>query len=274
MTMPSKLALFAFTATFPAFVSGCGFFALQRDQDVLSKKTNESGETVESLRKEVDALKAQLDGTTNRLDQALKANADRGADSLGDKARLNAMAGRLDEQAHAVEELKKEVETSRAEQNARLDELKRGQEVQPTRPPPVTVPETPAAHYAAILSASDKKDFNMLRSLGREYVSRYPNDDKADDVLFLMGDADVRENHGAAALGEFNRVLKFQPASNVLGKTLLGMGEAYLQLKDCANAKLAYQAASTRFTKQPEGAAAKKKLDELQKPPAGLCDAR
>lgn len=255
-------------------LSGCGVFAMQRDQETLATKVTTHDESVAALRKELEALKAEVEGTVARVDQALKANADRGADFMTERARLNQLAGRLDEGAHAVDDLRKEVAASRAEQNARLDELKRSQQVQPTQPPPVTVPETQPAHFAAITAAHDKKDFNVVRTLGREYVNRYPNDDKADDVLYLMGDAEVRDNHAAAALGEFNRVLKIQPPSNVLAKTLLGMGDAYLQLKDCPNAKLAFQAASTRFAKQPEGVTAKKKLDGLEKPAAGTCDAR
>jgi TolA-binding protein len=254
--------------------SGCGVFALQRDHEALQNKITTHEQAVTTLRKDLDGLKAEVEGATARVDQALKVNADRGADFMTERARLNTIAGRLDEAAHSVDELKKEVAQTRAEQNARLDELKRSQEAQPTRPPPLSIPETAPAHFAAITAAYDKKDYNVLRQLGREYVNRHPNDDKADDVLYLMGDADVREGRGASALGEFNRVLKIQPPSNMLAKTLLGMGEAYLLLKDCPNAKLAYQATTTRFPKAPEGVTAKKKLDELQKPAPGTCDAR
>ena len=262
------------TLVFALALPGCGVFAMQRDQETLATKVTAHDESVAAVRKDLDALKAEVEGTVARVDQALKANADRGADFMTERARLNELAGRLDEANHAVDDLRKEVASSRTEQNARLDELKRSQVVQPTQPPPVTVPETQPAHFAAINAAYDKKDFSVVRTLGREYVNRYPNDDKADDVLYLMGDAEVRDGHAAAALGEFNRVLKIQPPSNVLGKTLVGMGDAYLQIKDCANAKLAYQAASTRFAKMPEGATAKKKRDELEKPAPGTCDAR
>jgi TolA-binding protein len=247
---------------------------MQKDQEALSAKLAMQEQTAAAMRHDVDGLRAQVDGAVARVDQALKANADRGVDFMTERQRLNALAGRIDETSHAVDDLKKEVATTRAEQNARLDELKRTQEAQPTRPPPLTIPETAPAHLAAINAAYDKKDYAVLRTLGSEYVKRYPNDDKADDVLYLMGDADVREGRGASALGEFNRVLKFQPPSNVMGKTLFGIGEAYLLLKDCPNAKLAFQATVSRAAKQPEGQAAKKKLEELEKPAAGTCDAR
>ena len=256
------------------WLSGCGVFVMQRDHDELATKLSAHQAEVAELKKEVAGLKGEVEGAVARVDQALKVNADRGADFMTERARLNELAGRLDEANHAIEDLKKEVSSDRAEQNARLDELKRSQEVQPKQPPPVTIPDNAPAHFAAVQAAYDKKDNATMRALGREFVSRYPNDEKADDVLYLMGDADVREGHAASALGEFHRVLKIQPPSNVLGKTLLGMGDAYLQLKDCANAKLAYQAAASRFPKLPEGQAAKKKLDEVEKPAPGTCDAR
>ncbi len=249
-------------------------FAMQRDHEALTARIAEEERATAALKKDVEGLKGTVEGAIARVDQALKANADRGADFMTERARLNTIAGRLDETSHAVDEVKKEVATTRAEQNARLDELKRNQEAHGAKTPPVAIPESQTAHHAALQAAYDKKEFNLLRSLGREYVNRYPNDEKADDVLFLMGDADVKEGRGASALGEFNRVLRFQPPSNVLGKTLLGMGEAYLLLKDCPNARLAYQAAAARFAKQPDGVVAKKKLEELDKPAAGTCDAR
>lgn len=270
----AKVPSFALLLAAATFSSGCGVFVMQKDHDAMSARIAAQEAAVAGTRREVDGLKGEVQGALTRVDQALKMNADRGADFMTERQRLNGLAGKLDETGHALDELKKEVATTRAEQNARLDELKRSQEAQPTRPPPVTIPESAPLHYAAIAAAHDKKDFNVVRTLGREFVNRYPNDDKADDVLYLMGDADVREGRGASALGEFNRVLKFQPPSNAMAKTLLGMGDAYMLLKDCPNAKLAYQAAVTRFAKLEEGKVAKKKVDDLVKPAPGTCDSR
>ena len=51
----------------------------------------------------------------------------------------------------------------------------------------------------------------------------------------------------------------------------IAMGEAYLQLHDCANAKLAYGAVEQRFAREKIGAQAKAKVGEIDHPAPGLC---
>ncbi|WP_394843695.1 tetratricopeptide repeat protein [Pendulispora brunnea] len=227
--------------------------------------------TIEQQKQEIATLRADLDATRERLDNATRAYADKDEDIVAQKNRVNSLSGKLDEGSRAVEDLRKEVGSVREEVNARLDELKRAQEVQPTKPPPVSIPADKAQHYSATEAAYAQKDWGLTRTLGREYVSRYPTDDRTDDVLFLMGDADLLEGRPATALGEFNRVLKLNPKSNVLDKTLYAMGQSYLMLHDCNDAKLAFQSCVNRYPKQKIGIDAKQQIATIDKKPPGLC---
>jgi TolA-binding protein len=160
----------------------------------------------------------------------------------------------------------------RTELDARIDEIKRAQAVQPApAPPPVVFPADKAAHYAAFEAAYKQKDWGLARTLGHEYVGRYATDEKAGGAIYLMGDADLQDARPSSALGEFNRVLKQYPRSNVLDKTLFGMGEAYLALHDCANAKLAFQACEGHFGREKIGAEAKKRAQAIDKLAPGSC---
>jgi TolA-binding protein len=208
------LALFA---VFFGAIGGCGIFATETDYEALAARVRDQDKAQEDRIKQ---LTADLSATRDRLDNALRANADNGSDLVSEKARVNQLAGRLDEVAHAVEEVRSTVSASRAEFDSRFDALKRTQDALPTpAPPPVTIPPDKAQHYAAIETAGKAKDWSLVRTLGREYVNRYGTDDKADDVLYLMGTADLAEDHPSSALGEFNRLLKVYPKSNVLDKT-------------------------------------------------------
>ncbi len=262
-TAPSLLLLLF------ALTNGCGVFALQKDHDDLARK-------YEALEKKSTAdlasVRADLDATRERLDNALRANADNGSDLMSEKSRVNQLAGRLDEAAHGIDELTKTVTSMRTELDARIDEIKRGQAVQqPPPPPPVPIPADKAAHYAAFLAAYTQKDWGLTRTLGHEYVNRYALDDRADDVLFTMGEADREDQRPSSALGEYNRLLKEYPKSNVLGETLFGMGEAYFAMHDCANAKLAFGACEAHFPKTKLGQDAKRRTLEIDKAPAGTC---
>jgi TolA-binding protein len=255
-----------------ASLTGCGVFATQRDYEILEKKNG----TIEKQLQESQAAQAQmradLEATRTRLDNALRANADNGSDLMSSKARINDLTGRLDEVSHEIDTVKKDVQASRTEIDARIDELKRAQQATPTpAPPPVTIPADKKAHYAALEAAFAKRDWGLVRTLGHEYADRYPTDEQTDSALYLIGDADVQDGRPSSALGEYNRILKQFPRSKLLDKTLLGMGDAYLVLHDCANAKLAYQACESRFSKQKSGADARARLQRFDRPAPGMC---
>jgi TolA-binding protein len=255
-----------------ALASGCGLFAQQKDFDALRLQSNELARRAQSDEADLAAVKADLQSTRERLENALRANADTGSDLLSSKARINDLAGRADELAHSIEELRKIQQDTRNEIDTKLDVLTRQQAVEKTpAPPPVQIPADKETHYQAVLGAYTQKDWPLVRTLGHEYDVRYPTDDRADDVQFLLGDADLQDNRPTSALGEFNRLLKVYPRSDKLDKTLFEMGEAYLQLHDCANAKLAFNAVEQRFAREKIGAQAKAKVGEIDHPAPGMC---
>jgi TolA-binding protein len=256
--------------------SGCGLFAPQKDLDALKAQNAAMEKQVHDQQQDLFALKQELAGTRDRLENALRANADTGTDLLSSKARINDLAGRADELMHEIDELKRLQQQTRTEIDAKLDALNRQttttqQATQTPAAPPVKIPDDKATHFQAVSGAFTQKDWALVRTLGHEYVTRYPADEKADDVQFLIGSADLQDNRPTSALGEFNRLLKVYPRSDKLDKTLFSMGEAYLQLHDCANAKLAFGAAEQRFAKEKIGQDAKAKLATLEHPAPGMC---
>lgn len=254
-------------AALGAAETGC--VATQRDMDALEKR-------VQQAQAETTALRADLEATRQRLDNALRANADSSSDVMSTRQRVNDLGGRFDEVQHGLEELKREVTASRAELYARMDEMQRAQASAATAAPaaaaaPVVVPATKDAHFAQLRDAHGKRDWTTVRALGSEYVNRYPTDDRAGEALYLVGDADLTDGRPSSALGHYNRILKLFPRSTVLDKTLFAMGEAYMMMHDCANAKLAYEACEKRFTKDKIGADARAKLATIAKNAPGLC---
>ena len=243
----------------------------QQDHDALVAKSTQMEKDVAQSRAEVVAMRADLEATRQRLDNALRANADSSSDLLTSKQRINDLAGRVDEVNHGMEELRRDVGASRTELHARIDDLKRGSAPAPAAAAPLAVPADRAAHLKALEDAYGKREWPAVRVLAPEYVNRYANDDKADEALFYVGSADLQDGRPSSALGQFNRLLKLFPRSNVLDKTLFAMGDAYLMMHDCANAKVAYDACEKRYSKDKIGTDAKAKLDQIGKTPPGLC---
>jgi TolA-binding protein len=248
--------------------SGC---VNQRDHEALVARTDKMEKDVAQSHADVAAMRADLEATRQRLDNALRANADSSGDYLASKQRLNELAGRVDELNHGIDDLKRDVGASRTELYARIDDLKRTQQPPPPPPAPITAPADKDAHYKQLEAAFAKHEFATVRALGPEYVNRYPSDDKADEALFFLGSADLQDGRPSSALGQFNRLLKLFPRSNVLDRTLYGIGDAYLLMHDCANAKVAYDACEKRFAKDKIGVDAKAKVDQIGKNPPGMC---
>ena len=242
-----------------------------KDHEALAARTGQLEQDLQKSRGELQQARTDLEATRQSLDNALRANADSSSDLISSKQRINELAGKVDESKHGIEELKKDIAQSRTEIYARIDDLKRTQQPAAAPPPPTPIPQDKNAHFAAIEAAYGKKDWPAVRALGPEFVNRYPQDDKADDALFYVGDADLQDGRPTSSLGQMNKLLKMFPRSNVLDRALYDMGDAYLMLHDCANAKLAYEACEKRYPKEKIGQDAKAKLATIAKNPPGMC---
>lgn len=249
-------------------LSGC--FVTKTEHEAVAAQAAESEKQANAARNEVALLRADLEATRQRLDNALRANADSSSETMSTKQRLNDLAGRVDEANHGIEELRRDVTASRTELYARIDELKRAAQ-QSSAPPPPPVPSDKKAHFKQLEDAHARQEWSTVRALAPEYVNRYPSDDKADEALYYAGEADLTDGRPSSALGHFNRLLKLFPRSNVLDRTLYGMGDAYMTMHDCANAKLAYEACERRFSKDKIGADARAKLKLIAQNPPGTC---
>ena len=263
-----KIVITAALFAFSTLTAGC---ASQRDHEALVARTAQVEKDAAQANANVVALRVDLEATRQRLDNALRANADSSGDFIASKQRLNELAGKVDEVTHGIDDLRRDVGASRTELYARLDELKRVQPAPPPAPAPVTAPADKDSHYKQLEAAFGKKDWAAVRALGPDYVNRYPSDDKADEALVFLGSADLQDGRPSSALGQFNRLLKLFPRSNMLDRTLYGIGDAYLLMHDCVNAKVAFDACEKRFTKDKIGAESKAKLDQIAKNPPGMC---
>jgi TolA-binding protein len=264
-------AVLAFAGAAALLSSAC--MVTEQEHAAVVAKNAQMEKDVAQSRAEVVALRADLEATRQRLDNALRANADSSSDLLTSKQRINDLAGRVDEVTHGMDELRRDVTASRTELYARIDDLKRATQPGPAAPAPapLAVPSDKSAHYKQLEDAYGRKDWPAVRVLAPEYVNRYATDDHADEALYFVGSADLQDGRPSSALGQLNRLLKLFPRSNVLDKTLFAMGDAYLMMHDCANAKVAYDACEKRFAKDKIGADAKAKLDQIGKNPPGLC---
>ncbi|APS00398.1 tetratricopeptide repeat protein [Pajaroellobacter abortibovis] len=272
-TLASIHKTYLFLLVYGVVESGCSLVAMQRDVDVLQKKQAALEGGGQRQRQELESLRAEIRGINARLDNVLSSHADKAVEWHAGQVNLNRLSGKIEEQEHALSELRAQFAAARKEWNAQLDELQRKQDsIAQSR---VSGPEAPpdrGAHMALIESSYRRKAARDLYPLGEEYIRRYPKDDQASKVVYWMGDSYLQESKPGAALGEFNRLLRQYPNSSYLGQALLGMGNAYLTLHDCVNARLAFSTCEKRFGKEQVAVEARNKIKTIDRAPGGLCE--
>src|SRR5262245_43277620 len=107
VTSFARLTFTIVSSTYALMSSGC--LVTQRDHEAVAARATEASSQATQARAEVAQLKADLDATRQRLDNALRANADSSTETMSTKQRLNDLAGRVDEANHRVEELRRDV---------------------------------------------------------------------------------------------------------------------------------------------------------------------
>ena len=244
------------------------FQALKGSHDALRQRH-------EALQADLDKLKIDLSTTRERLDNALRANADAKENLLNAGAQAARLEGRIEELAQADEEARRQQDMQRANLEVQLKELDKQVKdlsskvtdyaAKPPPPPPPTVP-VPAekiAHFAALERANDVRDWAAVRILASEYAGRYPTDEKLDGVYFYRGNAEAALGQHAVAIGEYSKVMKAGSKSVFLPRALLALGESYLALGNCADAKTALEICEKRYRKDAVGKDAKAALARL-----------
>jgi TolA-binding protein len=246
------------------------------------ERLQEAGEARDSeitrLRGELYAEREQFDAKVQKLEEVLEKatrlltrnSADRGAQVDQLQERLALLEGQLAELRHELETASHEIAHRHADLELRINQLahKAGIDM------PVAISDIPAdkaAHFSAAGDAFDKGEHPKARALYREYLTRYPEDDKAGAAQYWIGASYLGEGKPATALGEFRKVISKHGESDALDLALLGMGEAFYRLHACTDAKNALEALLRRKPKGQLEKDARKKLEEVEKAPDNYC---
>jgi len=107
---------------------------------------------------------------------------------------------------------------------------------------PTQIPADKTAHFAAAYDAYKAAEHEKSRALFKEYLTRYPTDDKAGDAQYWIGASYLVQNKPATALGEYRKVISQYPKSPAVDTALYGMADAFFRLHACTDAKGAIEA--------------------------------
>jgi TolA-binding protein len=214
-------------------------------------------EMIETARAKI----AELEETLSKATRVLARNsADFGAEMETVKDQLRASDG-------AVAELQHEVETVAAaaeEANRKVVDfaLAAGLDL------PVDaakVPDKPKDHFEMIQASHDAGRYGEARELAKLFLQRYPKDEAADDVQFLVARSFVAQKRWAKALGALRQFSDDYPKSALVPEALYEMASAFFQLGDCTDARVLVDTIATKHKASPFAAKAQALLQEINK---------
>jgi tol-pal system protein YbgF len=257
-------------------IAGCWTSASTGEQLVLSgqkheKRISQLETTTQADRDELEKRIAQLEQVLEQARSLLtRASADRGAqiDQLQEK--LAVVEGQLAELQHGFEVQIDKLVNQYNELSQRLDQVARKAGID-MAVAASEIPKDKEAHYQAAYSAFKSSDYSKARALFREFITRYPTDEKTDDSQYWIGMSYLSENKPATALGEFRKVIEQYSKGNAVEVALYGMADSFFKLHACTDAKNALDALVRRKPSTKLLDLAKEKLKEVKKAEAGYC---
>lgn len=213
----------------------------------------------------------ELEQVLERATQVVTRNsADLGTEVSQLREQLQTLEGTLAELRNELTNTQRQV----GEQQTRFDERfqqfarKSGVDM------PVPESEIPAAkddHFTAAYQAYQREEHSQARALFRAYITRYAEDENADNALYWIGKSYLAENRPASALREFRRVISSYATGDAMDETLFDMGEAFFALHACTDARNAFQTLTSNFRRSPLAGRARQRIREIRRAPGSAC---
>jgi TolA-binding protein len=211
-------------------------------------------------RAQMQAVRAELVEATEALQ---KGGANLGADVDALKQDVARLKGADEEQAWAVSKVQEDVQG-----------VKKTLEGLGT--PVVQMPEGLGEDREALLKAAreavEKGDGPLARGILRKFLETYPDEPRAGEAQWLVGETFFKEGKWGQAVKEFQRVHdRYKDAKGApVGKALQRIAECLLKQGDCGKAAGVYGYLADLLKKGPEADQARAQLKRLKKSCKGV----
>jgi len=266
-------------------LSGCFLWTTAGEGDELASQVSDQEDRIqalednmradrEALAQSVGQARAKVAELEEVLERATKVVTRNSAD-------LGLQVQQLQEQIQGLEGQIAEVRNQMRQQGEQLEEQRQDlekqiQKVAEKAGVDITleeseIPTDRSAHYAAAEQAYQGGQHPRARALFREYVTRYPDDDRADDAQYWIGSSYLQQDRPGTALSELRKVITEYAQGDVVDDTLLDMADAFFRLNACGDAEAALQTLIRRHPRSSLIRRARAKLREVQNAPPDRC---
>jgi tol-pal system protein YbgF len=252
-------------------LSGCFWVTTKSEGEAMQKQ-------IQSLDQRVGAQEQVLSGRVKQLDESIdkatkmlaRNSADLGTRVDQFSEELAQFAGRLELLQRTVDAARSELAQVKQDQQSlsgRMDSIERQLGITPGAPAsqsqPVTVDK--AVLFDNAYKALQAGKFDDARKQFRLYVQAFPQDDKADDAAFYIGESFFRQKDYEKAIAEYQKVIDGWPKGDMADDAFLQAGLAAIEKGWCVDAGAYLGELIRRFPQSPLAKTAKTKLEYVRK---------
>jgi len=233
-------------------------------EDRIAQVEDESAQRGQKLEEMIARARTEvvsLEETLTRATRILARNsADFGAEMESLKDRLGESDGAFAEIRHELEQMNGRVEDA----GRRVNEfaLAAGLDL------PVDESRVPANapdHFKMIKESLEAERYGECRSFAKIFHDRYPKDERADDVQYMIAGSYIAQKRWAKALGALRRFTDLYPKSELTAEVLFEMATAFFQLGDCTDARVLVEAIASRHKGSPFAPKAQELLETMNR---------
>jgi TolA-binding protein len=244
-------------------VSGCLMTTDQGDKirDDISRLSKRMEAIEISTNDQMARLRKVLDEATGLLERN---SADLGTKVARNESDIAALAGKLEEARHILDELQKQLATRLAALEESQQKTSQAQQKIIERVAP-SMPEDKEALWKEAqnrLAGGMRED---ARRFLRSFIQRFPNDPRAPQAELQVGQSFAQEFKHALAVAEYQAVMSRFGRSPEVPEAMWLLGESYVAMKYCTDAKAIFLDLSKRYPKSPRAPQVKERLRDIQK---------
>lgn len=129
---------------------------------------------------------------------------------------------------------------------------------------PENLPAEPATLYAMGLERLGSGQVKTAFAIFQEFLRRYPEDEKADDAQFHLGEALFAAGQFDKAIEAYRKVYEQYQRGDKYKESVLRIGLCYERQNNCKKAIKIYEFASEEFKKSSEGKKARERAAALK----------
>ena len=239
-------------------ISGC----------VTSGQGDKLRDDISHLSKRVETLEAQTHDQVARLRKVLdeatallgRNSADLGTKVARNEGDLAALTGKLEEAKYLLDELQKRLAAlEQSQQKTAQEQQKIIERVAPS------MPEDKEALWKESQNRLAGGMRDDARRFLRAFIQRFPNDPRASQAQLQVGQSFAQEFKNGLAVAEYLAVMSRFSRSPEVPEAMWLLGEAYVAMKYCTDAKAIFLDLSKRYPKSPRAAQVRDRLRDIQK---------